>query len=119
MSPTSGRSSQATACDVTPPKVVRPSPLPRRQEALYLRGGQPCGRDASRTMRFIVTGTAGFIGFHLARRLLDDGHEVIGIDGFTHYYDLGLKERRAALLEGRQGFCGHRVVLEDFDAMAR
>lgn len=64
-------------------------------------------------MRFLVTGTAGFIGFHLARRLLDDGHEVTGIDGFTPYYDVNLKERRHAQLTSRNGFAGHRVMLED------
>ncbi|MGA2953416.1 MAG: NAD-dependent epimerase/dehydratase family protein, partial [Caulobacteraceae bacterium] len=36
-------------------------------------------------MRFLVTGSAGFIGFHLAQRLLEDGHEVLGVDGFTPY----------------------------------
>ncbi len=40
-------------------------------------------------MRVLVTGTAGFIGFHLARRLLDDGHVVTGVDGMTDYYDVG------------------------------
>lgn len=64
-------------------------------------------------MRFLVTGSAGFIGFHLSQRLLDDGHEVLGIDGFTPYYDVQLKHRRSALLEQYAGFQGHRVMLED------
>ena len=46
-------------------------------------------------MRFVVTGAAGFIGSHLARWLVADGHEVIGIDCFTDYYDPNLKERNA------------------------
>ena len=69
-------------------------------------------------MRILVTGTAGFIGFHLARRLLDDGHEVVGLDGFTPYYDVTLKERRNVLLEGRNGFTGYRVMLEDRTRLA-
>ena len=42
-------------------------------------------------MRFLITGTAGFIGFHLAKRLLDAGHFVTGFDGMTRYYDVLLK----------------------------
>ena len=49
-------------------------------------------------MRFLLTGTAGFIGFHLARRLLADGHAVTGIDGITPYYDQALKRARLARL---------------------
>ncbi len=64
-------------------------------------------------MRILVTGTAGFIGFHLAKRLLDEGHEVTGLDGFTTYYDVALKERRHELLIARNGYRGHRVMLED------
>lgn len=45
-------------------------------------------------MKVLVTGTAGFIGFHLARRLLEDGHEVIGIDSINDYYDVNLKFAR-------------------------
>lgn len=70
-------------------------------------------------MRFFVTGTAGFIGFHLARRLLDDGHEVAGLDGFTPYYDTALKERRHAILAARNGYRGHRLMLEDAQALDR
>jgi UDP-glucuronate 4-epimerase len=70
-------------------------------------------------MRYLVTGTAGFIGFHLAKRLLDEGHEVVGIDGFTPYYDVRLKEQRNAMLERRNGFQGHRAMLEDRAALEK
>jgi len=68
-------------------------------------------------MRYLVTGTAGFIGFWLARRLLDRGDEVVGVDSFTPYYDVDLKERRNALLAERQGFRLHRIDLADFGAL--
>ncbi len=64
-------------------------------------------------MRCLVTGSAGFIGFHVAKRLLDEGHEVVGYDAFTTYYDPLLKERRHAILEQRSGYRGHRANLED------
>ena len=61
----------------------------------------------------LVTGAAGFIGFHVARRLLDDGHTVIGADSFSAYYDVNLKEARAAELAPRNGFSLERVDLAD------
>ncbi len=64
-------------------------------------------------MRYLITGTAGFIGFHLARRLLEDGHEVLGVDSFSPYYDLALKEDRNTILEGYGAFRVARLALED------
>jgi UDP-glucuronate 4-epimerase len=69
-------------------------------------------------MRILVTGTAGFIGFHLARRLLDDGHEIVGIDGMTPYYDVALKQARHAQLRGRNKCRLYEVMLEDVDALS-
>jgi UDP-glucuronate 4-epimerase len=69
-------------------------------------------------MRILVTGSAGFIGFHVARRLLDLGHEVTGLDGFTPYYDRRLKLRRHEILAESRGFSGHEVLLEDAGALA-
>jgi UDP-glucuronate 4-epimerase len=68
-------------------------------------------------MRILVTGSAGFIGFHMARHLLADGHEVVGVDGFTPYYDPALKRRRHQILEQDQSFRGHEILLEDFAAL--
>src|SRR5690349_4351774 len=61
----------------------------------------------------LVTGAAGFIGFHVAKRLLDDGHQVVGVDSFTPYYDIALKEARFAGLTPRNGFCAERLDLAD------
>ena len=55
-------------------------------------------------MKILVTGVAGFIGMHSAKKLLDDGHEIIGIDNLNDYYDITLKEDRLKLLEGYKNF---------------
>jgi UDP-glucuronate 4-epimerase len=68
-------------------------------------------------MRFLVTGAAGFIGFHLTRRLMADGHFVVGIDGMTPYYGLGLKRARLEQLGRTNAFRFHEVMLEDFGAL--
>jgi UDP-glucuronate 4-epimerase len=70
-------------------------------------------------VRVLVTGSDGFIGFHTARRLLAEGHEVTGIDGMTPYYDVTLKERRHALLAEATNFRGHRLMLEEVDALRK
>lgn len=68
-------------------------------------------------MRFLVTGSAGFIGFHLSRRLLEAGHEVLGVDNFSTYYDVSLKEARTSILKGYDGFKVARLSLEDAEAL--
>lgn len=70
-------------------------------------------------MRILVTGTAGFIGFHLARRLIADGHVVAGVDGMTPYYDVALKRARHALLARSDAFRAHEFMLEDMGALER
>ncbi len=64
-------------------------------------------------MKYLVTGAAGFIGFHVAGRLIAAGHEVIGIDNLNDYYDVGLKDARVAELEKRDGF--HFVAMDIAD----
>lgn len=62
-----------------------------------------------------VTGTAGFIGFHLARHLLDEGFTVTGFDGLTDYYDVNLKKQRHEMLQQNPNFTAHIGMLEDAD----
>ena len=70
-------------------------------------------------MRYLITGTAGFIGFHVAKRLIDEGHFVVGFDGMTPYYDVTLKERRHAILQRSNGFKAVTAMLEDRAALDR
>ena len=69
--------------------------------------------------RIFITGTAGFIGFHLARLLLDEGIRVHGFDGMTDYYDVALKRRRHQMLLQDPGFAATEAMLEDEAALAR
>jgi len=66
----------------------------------------------------LVTGAAGFIGFHLCKRLLDDGQVVVGLDNLNDYYDPNLKLARLAQLEGRPGFSFVRLDLADRDGIS-
>lgn len=70
-----------------------------------------------RNCRIFVTGTAGFVGFHLATLLLAEGHDVAGYDGMTDYYDVRLKERRHAMLRQSPGFSATEAMLEDAAAL--
>jgi len=70
-------------------------------------------------LRILVTGTAGFIGSHVAHRLLDRGDEVIGVDNVNDYYDVSLKEARLARLTPREGFTEERLDIADREGMAR
>ena len=73
--------------------------------------------------RVFITGTAGFIGFHLADLLLQNGHEVAGYDAITDYYDVVLKKKRHVLLHKHSSFSATEAMLEDAaslsDAIAR
>src|SRR5690554_3141903 len=67
--------------------------------------------------RFLVTGTAGFIGYHVARRLLERGDEVLGVDNVNDYYDVNLKEARLERLAPHENFRFAKVDLADRDAL--
>ncbi|HSG93895.1 MAG TPA: NAD-dependent epimerase/dehydratase family protein, partial [Afifellaceae bacterium] len=67
-------------------------------------------------MPVLVTGTAGFIGNEIARRLLARGEAVVGVDCLTPYYDLALKEARLARIAEMPGFVESRIDLADRDA---
>lgn len=69
-------------------------------------------------MKVLVTGTAGFIGAHLAHRLLDRGDQVIGVDNVNDYYDVNLKEARLDGLRGKPGFTEIRQDVADREAMS-
>src|SRR6056297_2750809 len=72
-----------------------------------------------RMTRVFITGTAGFIGFHLASLLLDEGFQVHGLDGMTDYYDVTLKHRRHQMLLQKPGFTATEAMLEDADTLDR
>ncbi len=68
-------------------------------------------------MKILVTGTAGFIGFNVTRKLISMGHEVIGLDNLNDYYDVNLKLSRESILENLSGFTNNRADLADRDAI--
>ncbi|MFQ5483376.1 MAG: NAD-dependent epimerase [Nitrospinaceae bacterium] len=68
-------------------------------------------------MKILLTGAAGFIGMHVCRRLLEDGHEVVGLDNLNDYYDVQLKEDRLKILEAHSGFSFFKMDLTDAPRM--
>lgn len=68
-------------------------------------------------MKILLTGVAGFIASKTAEFLLDDGHEVLGVDNLNDYYDVDLKKLRLSKLEGRKGFEFLKVDIEDYNAL--
>ncbi len=68
-------------------------------------------------MTILVTGAAGFIGFHTAKALLDRGDTVVGLDNFNDFYDVSLKEARAAILDDYPNFDMVRIDLKEREAM--
>lgn len=69
-------------------------------------------------MAVLVTGAAGFIGYHVAAALLDRGDSVVGLDNLNDYYEVSLKQARLAQLDGRAGFSFRRADVADREAVA-
>jgi UDP-glucuronate 4-epimerase len=67
--------------------------------------------------RVLVTGAAGFIGFHLSKRLLDEGSTVVGIDNLNAYYDVNLKKARLAILKKYDNFTFHKIDIANRTAV--
>jgi UDP-glucuronate 4-epimerase len=68
--------------------------------------------------RVLITGAAGFIGYHLCARLLDRGDRVVGLDNLNDYYDAKLKTSRLAQLQGNNNFTFHKMDIADREAMS-
>ena len=68
-------------------------------------------------MKILVTGCAGFIGWKVSERLLEEGHEVVGIDNLNSYYDPRVKLWRLERLRGRRGFEFYEVDIENYEAL--
>ncbi|SVB72362.1 uncharacterized protein METZ01_LOCUS225216, partial [marine metagenome] len=69
--------------------------------------------------RIFITGTAGFIGFHFAKLLLEEGYRVHGFDGMTDYYDVTLKEQRHQILLQNKAFTKTESLVEEGDILWR
>jgi UDP-glucuronate 4-epimerase len=75
--------------------------------------------DRTNTRMIIVTGSAGFIGFHVSMALLNRGEEVIGVDNVNSYYDPSLKESRLELLRKKPGFRFYKTDICDYENISR
>lgn len=69
-------------------------------------------------MKYLVTGAAGFIGFYVVQRLIEQGEDVVGIDNLNDYYDVSLKQARLDILNKSQNFTFHKLDLADRQGVA-
>ncbi|RYG21932.1 MAG: NAD-dependent epimerase/dehydratase family protein, partial [Burkholderiales bacterium] len=71
----------------------------------------------TRPQNILITGAAGFVGFHVANALLEKGIRVTGVDNLNSYYPVALKQDRLKLLSRRDGFSFHQVDIANHDAL--
>ena len=76
-------------------------------------------KKKNKPQKILVTGTAGFIGYHLARALLLRGHTVVGVDNFTPYYDIKMKHARHNILKKEKTFHFYKISIANYAALER
>ena len=91
----------------------------RRSDTKTVKSEADRNAQTVERMKILVTGSAGFIGYHLCGLLLKEGHEVFGVDALTPYYDVELKKNRHARLKRLNGFDSEKLALEDAEALSR
>lgn len=87
------------------------TPVPQARSARLATGQAGAGKVV------LVTGVAGFIGFHLAEALLREGHRVVGVDSMTDYYDVRMKSKRLALLAKYPAFAFKKISILDYEKL--
>ena len=68
---------------------------------------------------FLISGSAGFIGFHLSSKILSKGYKVIGIDNLNNYYDVKLKQKRNNILKKNKNFIFKKVDIRNYDSLQK
>ena len=70
-------------------------------------------------MKFLITGAAGFIGFHTCSQLLKQGHEILGVDNLNDYYEVSLKKSRLSLLMAEPKFTFSKLDISDYNELQK